>query len=78
MNELVKLAVERVKAAFPHKKVEPVRAYYLEYSREMCCCIWADNSLAFGTGKCMNDVCDSLIAGIQRQSEVESKIIYEL
>jgi hypothetical protein len=76
MIELGNLSVERAREAFPDTEIEPIAALYENGAYR--CSVYADNMLAYGYGKSMNECLAMLIAGIRESLEVEHKIMYQL
>jgi hypothetical protein len=73
VNELLNLAVERSTEKFPHKKIEPVTAYW-DRPGAYRCSLWVDNALVFGYGKSMNECCENLLNGIDEAETTEREI----
>jgi hypothetical protein len=72
MNELMRLGIERIKSAFPERKVEPATALYR--GGAFRCSYYVDNRFAYGTGASMNECCDSMIAAIREADECKLEL----
>jgi hypothetical protein len=72
LNELRSLGHERAKERFPELNLKPEWAYWSGGIFRLT--VWADNKIAVGTGKSMNECCDMLLDEIERLTTAE----YEL